>query len=257
MEPQAAEGSFSVYIVFCFSVLSVVLTVLSRHPISGDSIGKLTFLVPRDYLTPKDAMTLSRPVLLLFQYLVRQMTLVIHWYVCVPFSGRRITNQPGSQELEQILEGLDYFFSQPCLLRSRIWTISYCAHASSAGGRFPLGLGKRGSIHRGFHPGFGLQQLHLVIHSNHYASVGSCTDRVDHLRMPLSSAIGRRPILLLSSLLALGSSIWKARATTYGSFMGACVLNGIGAGPGEVCHAGSTVTNPPAEEDVRHYSHRS
>lgn len=28
--------------------------------------------------------------------------------------------------------------------------------------------------------------------------------------------------------------IWKAQAQTYSSFMGACVLNGIGSGPAEV-----------------------
>ena len=50
----------------------------------------------------------------------------------------------------------------------------------------------------------------------------------------MSSTFGRRPALLLSTLLSLGSCIWKAKATTYGSFMGACVLNGLGAGPGEV-----------------------
>ena len=89
--------------------------------------------------------------------------------------------EPCAQELEYILEGLDYFFGQPCLLRSRVWTISYCANASPARRRFPLGLGKRGSIHGGFDPGFGLQQLHLVTYSNHHASVGSCTDRLDLL----------------------------------------------------------------------------
>lgn len=51
--------------------------------------------------------------------------------------------------------------------------------------------------------------------------------------IPLSSTFGRRPVLLASTLVSLGSSIWKAKATTYGSFMGACVLNGLGAGPGE------------------------
>ncbi|EAT78304.2 hypothetical protein SNOG_14433 [Parastagonospora nodorum SN15] len=37
----------------------------------------------------------------------------------------------------------------------------------------------------------------------------------------------------VSQLINFGSSIWRARANTYGSFMGACVLNGIGAGPAE------------------------
>ncbi|KAH8817462.1 serine/threonine kinase 16 [Xylogone sp. PMI_703] len=51
--------------------------------------------------------------------------------------------------------------------------------------------------------------------------------------VPLQTCIGRRPVLILSTLISFGSSIWRARANTYGSFMGACVLNGIGAGPAE------------------------
>lgn len=54
-------------------------------------------------------------------------------------------------------------------------------------------------------------------------------------RVPIQTSFGRRPVLLASSLICLGSMIWRARAQTYGSFMGACVLNGIGAGPAEVC----------------------
>ncbi|KAH3904389.1 hypothetical protein HBH56_235380 [Parastagonospora nodorum] len=50
---------------------------------------------------------------------------------------------------------------------------------------------------------------------------------------PISSSFGRRPVFLVSQLINFGSSIWRARANTYGSFMGACVLNGIGAGPAE------------------------
>ncbi|QDS67833.1 hypothetical protein FKW77_007347 [Venturia effusa] len=51
--------------------------------------------------------------------------------------------------------------------------------------------------------------------------------------VPISTSFGRRPVLLFSSVLCMGSCIWRARAQTYGSFMGACVLNGIGAGPAE------------------------
>ncbi|KAJ5825424.1 MFS transporter [Penicillium riverlandense] len=53
------------------------------------------------------------------------------------------------------------------------------------------------------------------------------------LGVPLSETIGRRPVLLFSSLVCLASMIWRAKATTYGSFMGACILNGFGAGPCE------------------------
>lgn len=51
--------------------------------------------------------------------------------------------------------------------------------------------------------------------------------------VPISTCFGRRPVLIASTLICFGSSIWRAKANTYGSFMGACVLNGIGAGPAE------------------------
>ncbi|KAJ5175840.1 uncharacterized protein N7482_001717 [Penicillium canariense] len=52
-------------------------------------------------------------------------------------------------------------------------------------------------------------------------------------RVPIADTFGRRPVLIFSSLVCLASNIWRAKATTYGSFMGACVLNGFGAGPCE------------------------
>ncbi|KAJ4983920.1 hypothetical protein SVAN01_10606 [Stagonosporopsis vannaccii] len=51
--------------------------------------------------------------------------------------------------------------------------------------------------------------------------------------VPISTSFGRRPVYLLSQLINLGTSIWRAKANSYGSFMGACVVNGIGAGPAE------------------------
>ncbi|KAK1816520.1 hypothetical protein LTR12_009111 [Friedmanniomyces endolithicus] len=51
--------------------------------------------------------------------------------------------------------------------------------------------------------------------------------------VPLSTSFGRRPVYIVSQLICFGSSIWRAKATTYNSFMGACILNGIGAGPAE------------------------
>ncbi|KAH6633322.1 MFS transporter-like protein [Boeremia exigua] len=51
--------------------------------------------------------------------------------------------------------------------------------------------------------------------------------------VPISTSFGRRPVLLLSQLINFGTSIWRAKATSYGSFMGACIVNGIGAGPSE------------------------
>ncbi|KAF2689817.1 MFS general substrate transporter [Lentithecium fluviatile CBS 122367] len=51
--------------------------------------------------------------------------------------------------------------------------------------------------------------------------------------VPISTSFGRRPVYLASQLINFGTSIWRAKATSYNSFMGACVVNGIGAGPAE------------------------
>jgi len=51
--------------------------------------------------------------------------------------------------------------------------------------------------------------------------------------VPIMTCFGRRPTLIFSTIICFGSAIWRAKATSYGSFMGACVLNGIGAGPAE------------------------
>ncbi|OAA65894.1 MFS transporter [Niveomyces insectorum RCEF 264] len=53
------------------------------------------------------------------------------------------------------------------------------------------------------------------------------------LWVPIMVCWGRRPVALGSTLVCACSSIWRARATSYNSFMGASVLNGIGAGPCE------------------------
>ena len=53
-------------------------------------------------------------------------------------------------------------------------------------------------------------------------------------RVPIADTFGRRPVLIFSCVVCLASNIWRAKATSYGSFMGACVLNGFGAGPCEV-----------------------
>ncbi|KAJ5503811.1 Major facilitator superfamily domain general substrate transporter [Penicillium fimorum] len=51
--------------------------------------------------------------------------------------------------------------------------------------------------------------------------------------IPIQTSYGRRPVLIFSTLICLVSNIWRAMATSYGSYMGACVLNGFGAGPAE------------------------
>ncbi|KAJ5679918.1 Major facilitator superfamily domain general substrate transporter [Penicillium macrosclerotiorum] len=51
--------------------------------------------------------------------------------------------------------------------------------------------------------------------------------------IPIQTSYGRRPVLIFSTLICLVSNVWRALATSYGSYMGACVLNGFGAGPAE------------------------
>ncbi|KAF1935483.1 MFS transporter-like protein [Clathrospora elynae] len=51
--------------------------------------------------------------------------------------------------------------------------------------------------------------------------------------VPISTSFGRRPVYLASQLINFGTSIWRAKANSYSSFMGACILNGIAAGPSE------------------------
>ncbi|KAM0228550.1 hypothetical protein ACHAPO_010627 [Fusarium lateritium] len=51
---------------------------------------------------------------------------------------------------------------------------------------------------------------------------------------PISTSFGRRPVYLASQVICLACHIIRAKASTYGIFMGACVLNGIGAGPSEI-----------------------
>ncbi|KAJ5707624.1 Major facilitator superfamily domain general substrate transporter [Penicillium malachiteum] len=51
--------------------------------------------------------------------------------------------------------------------------------------------------------------------------------------IPLSTLFGRRPVLILSALICLASNVWRALAPSYASYMGACVMNGIGVGPAE------------------------
>ncbi|KAI1842068.1 hypothetical protein JX266_011719 [Neoarthrinium moseri] len=51
--------------------------------------------------------------------------------------------------------------------------------------------------------------------------------------VPVTVCFGRRPVMITSSLICAVSSIWRARATSYNSFMGASVLNGLAAGPCE------------------------
>jgi MFS family permease len=51
--------------------------------------------------------------------------------------------------------------------------------------------------------------------------------------VPLAANYGRRPIFFFSNIVCFISCIWQARASSYGSFMAARVLDGIGAAANE------------------------
>ncbi|KAL1382007.1 serine/threonine kinase 16 [Phyllosticta capitalensis] len=51
--------------------------------------------------------------------------------------------------------------------------------------------------------------------------------------VPISNSWGRRPAMIFSTLICMGSSLWRAEANSYWSFMGACIMDGVGAGPAE------------------------
>jgi len=51
--------------------------------------------------------------------------------------------------------------------------------------------------------------------------------------IPCSDIFGRRVVLLVCAAISLGSYIWQALATSYSSFLGARILNGIGAASNE------------------------
>jgi len=51
--------------------------------------------------------------------------------------------------------------------------------------------------------------------------------------IPLSRGFGRRPVAIITPLLTTASCIWRAKATTYNSFLGSAILCGIGSSTGE------------------------
>jgi MFS family permease len=51
--------------------------------------------------------------------------------------------------------------------------------------------------------------------------------------IPCNEIFGRRNTLLVCALINIGASIWQSTATSYGSFLGARVLSGIGAAANE------------------------
>ena len=60
-----------------------------------------------------------------------------------------------------------------------------------------------------------------------------CLGFSNFIWVPVMVCFGRRPVAIFSTLICVCSSIWRARATSYNSFMGASVLNGLAAGPCE------------------------
>ncbi|KAL8290108.1 hypothetical protein RQP46_003047 [Phenoliferia psychrophenolica] len=56
---------------------------------------------------------------------------------------------------------------------------------------------------------------------------------LDFFWVPVATQFGRRPCAILSMAVCMASMIWRAEANSYHSFLGACILNGFGAGPSE------------------------
>ncbi|KAK4046482.1 hypothetical protein OIO90_006553 [Microbotryomycetes sp. JL221] len=114
------------------------------------------------------------------------------------------------------------------------WSMRYKAGALSS------------SILLGFVQGIGILSLSPQV-PYYIQAFGTTTDGVinligvsililgfsNFLWVPIATQFGRRPAALFSNLICLVSCIWRAKATSYRSFLGACILNGIGAGPGE------------------------
>ncbi len=51
--------------------------------------------------------------------------------------------------------------------------------------------------------------------------------------IPACYVFGRRPVILLCSLIVLAGNVWQAAARSYNSFLGARLLSGVGAAANE------------------------
>ncbi|KAH8647397.1 major facilitator superfamily domain-containing protein [Xylariales sp. PMI_506] len=60
-----------------------------------------------------------------------------------------------------------------------------------------------------------------------------CLGFSNFIWVPIMQCFGRRPVAIISTTICAGTAIWRARATSYNSFMGASILNGLAAGPCE------------------------
>lgn len=57
------------------------------------------------------------------------------------------------------------------------------------------------------------------------------------LIIPFSNTFGRRPAALICSMICIGTCIWMALAKSYGSFLAARAVNGVGAAANETIMA--------------------
>ena len=57
------------------------------------------------------------------------------------------------------------------------------------------------------------------------------------LIIPFSNIFGRRPASLICSITCIVATIWQAVAKSYGSFLGARIVNGLGAAANETIMA--------------------
>jgi MFS family permease len=142
-----------------------------------------------------------------------------------------LTSRPNT-ELEPLLEVERYGYIHCNVFQSRPRASCSGTDVSTIDGVLQFGSCRRGAIHGSLYTGTGFQQLLLVCCPTWQLSFSSIADILCH-RIPIQTSYGRRPVLIFSTLICLVSNIWRALATSYGSYMGACVLNGFGAGPAE------------------------
>jgi MFS family permease len=73
----------------------------------------------------------------------------------------------------------------------------------------------------------------LVLTKHQTSALVLVTGYANFILVPIAEVYGRRFILIVSSFICLGAALWHGAAKSYGSFMGARILIGIGMSIGE------------------------
>ena len=132
-------------------------------------------------------------------------------------------------ELEPLLEGFNHLAVHGGELCPGNGSTCPCTDVSGIDEGLRQRPGGRGTVYGCVHSCVGVLEFLLVWHDSTI-----CDSSLTSNRVPIQTSFGRRPVLIFSTLICLVSNVWRAVAKDYGSAMGACVLNGFGAGPAEV-----------------------